>query len=221
MEPVATSRSRGASLVLVPFPVPLRAAPRAWEVGGGVHRPPSLPPRGGGPPRRASPPNTKKKGRGPPNRGPQLGACRPLSAAAGERRSSWPFAPRDAIRDEKAPSLARRASCGAAVHELRTRGPNRGPECLDAAWLSRAPQARQAGGHWFEPSVVIPFHRKTLHVSVFCAVAWELAARLDLPTNRRRLASWRARSPGRATVGRSSPRSPARGPSRAGRGRRR
>jgi hypothetical protein len=48
---------------------------------------------------------------------------------------------------------ARRACYERALHDLCTRGPDRGPERSGASWLSDAPQARQAGGHWFEPSI--------------------------------------------------------------------
>jgi hypothetical protein len=77
----------------------------------------------------------------------------PRPSAPGPRRRtrtpgllSGRIDPRDAERNEKAPSLARRASCEPALHDLRTRDPNRGPERFDASWLSRAPQAGQAKG---------------------------------------------------------------------------
>jgi hypothetical protein len=43
-----------------------------------------------------------------------------------------------------------------ALHDICKRGPNRGPRCGDTAWLSGAPQARQAGGRKFEPASLIP-----------------------------------------------------------------
>jgi hypothetical protein len=67
---------------------------------------------------------------------------------------------------------ARMASCQRALYDLRTRGPNRGPERPGRAWLCGAPQARQAGGHWFEPSIAHPEKRTVAPLLADSASGW-------------------------------------------------